>query len=39
MLAAVLDPFDRSAEFARGEGGQEILRIELAAGATPWRGG
>ena len=33
MLAAVLDPFHRPAEFAGREGDQEILRIELAARA------
>ena len=33
VLAPVLDPFDRMVEFARGEGDQEILGIELAARA------
>ena len=33
MLAAVLDPFHRMAVLARGEGDQEILRVELAARA------
>ncbi len=33
MLAAVLDPFDRTAEPARRERDQEVLRIEFAARA------
>ena len=35
MLAPILDPFHRSAQPGRREGDEEILGVELAAGAEP----